>query len=56
MVTFGSFALHRPPPQEEGGKHQGPDEARPREEEHREAGAPSVTLQLERAASTSSLS
>lgn len=29
VVRFGSYALHRPPPQEEGGKHQGP-EARPK--------------------------
>lgn len=28
VVTFGSFVLHGPPPQEEGGKHRGP-EARP---------------------------
>lgn len=33
MVTFGSFVLHGPPPQEEGGKHQGP-EARPKVKEH----------------------
>lgn len=33
MVTFGSFALHGPPPREEGGKHQGP-EARPKVKEH----------------------
>lgn len=33
MVTFGSFALHGTPPQEEGGKHQGP-EARPKVKEH----------------------
>lgn len=33
MVTFGSFALHGPPPQEEGGKHQGP-KARPKVKEH----------------------
>lgn len=39
MVTFGSFALHGPPPQEEGGKHQGP-EARPKVKEHREGDAP----------------
>lgn len=36
---FGSFALHRPPPQEEGGKHQGP-EARPKVKEHWEGGSP----------------
>lgn len=31
VTTFGSFALHGPPPQErEGGKHQGPAEIRPR--------------------------
>lgn len=55
---FGSFALHRPPPQEEGGKHQGP-EARPKVKEHWEGGSPPPPvspLQLERAASTSSLS
>lgn len=33
MVRFGSYALHRPPPQEEGGKHQGP-EARPKVKAH----------------------
>ena len=60
MVTFGSFALHGPPPREEGGKHQGP-EARPKVKEHwereRETPPPPVSpLQLERAASTSSLS
>lgn len=57
MVRFGSFALHGPPPREEGGKHQGP-EARPKVKEHW-GGAPSPPvspLQLERAASTSSLS
>ena len=32
VVTFGSFALHGPPPREEGGKHQGP-EARPKVKE-----------------------
>lgn len=34
VVTFGSFALHGPPPWEEGGKHQGP-EVRPKVKEHR---------------------
>lgn len=33
VVRFGSYALHRPPPQEEGGKHQGP-EARPKVKAH----------------------
>lgn len=39
VVTFGSFALHGPPPQEEGGKHQGP-EARPKVKEHQERDPP----------------
>lgn len=43
MVTFGSFALHRSPPQQEGGKHQGPDEARSKVKEHWEGDSPSVT-------------
>lgn len=34
VVTFGSFALHGPPPREEGGKHQGP-ETRPKVKERR---------------------
>lgn len=55
MVTFGSFVLHGPPPQEEGGKHQGP-EVRPKVKEHWEGDPPVSPLQLERAASTSSLS
>ena len=44
VVTFGSFALHGPPPQEEGGKHQGP-EARPKVKERwgERAPPPSVT-------------
>lgn len=33
VVRFGSYALHRPPPQEEGGKHQGP-EVRPKVKAH----------------------
>lgn len=33
VVRFGSYALHRPPPREEGGKHQGP-EARPKVKAH----------------------